>query len=149
MAQSIKDSGGRSGIVSGIHDDVSVLDSNFCMNFLNKRIETLPGGELYISQITRIELLSKPEFMGSSNARQEASDFISKTTVIPIYGEVEYLTIRIRRTNPRIKLPDAIIAATALALNGTLLSCDKDLVSQVCRIMPEFRAEYVKPFDVP
>jgi predicted nucleic acid-binding protein len=96
-----------------------------------------------------MELLSKPEFMDSSNARQKASDFISKTTVIPLNDEVEYQTIRIRRANSRIKLPDAIIAATALALNGKLLSCDKDLVSQVCRIMPEFRAEYVKPFDVP
>jgi predicted nucleic acid-binding protein len=135
--------------VNGINDDVSVLDSNFCINFLNRRIETLPGGELYISQITRMELLSKPEFIGSGNARQEASDFISKTTASPLNGEVEYQTIRIRRSNPRIKLPDAIIAATALALNAKLLSCDKELVSQVCRIMPESRAEYVKPLDAP
>jgi predicted nucleic acid-binding protein len=96
-----------------------------------------------------MELLSKPEFMGSSNERQGASDFISKTTVVPLNGEVEYQAIRIRRSNPRIKLPDAVIAATALALNGKLLSCDKDLVSQVCRVMPEFRAEYVKPLDSP
>ncbi|MDR2796458.1 MAG: PIN domain-containing protein [Spirochaetaceae bacterium] len=135
--------------MNGIRDNIFVLDSSFCINFLNTRIDTLPGGELYISQITRIELVSKPEFMGNSSARQEASDFISRTTVIPLNDKVEYQTVRIRRNNPGIKLPDAIIAATALAMNARFLSCDKDLVSQICRIMPESRAEYVKPLDAP
>lgn len=77
-----------------------------------------------------MELLSKPEFMGSSNARQEASDFISKTTVIPLNDKVEYQTIRIRRNNPRIKLPDAGILGTHVpAFNITLIVASRRAIT--------------------
>jgi predicted nucleic acid-binding protein len=44
--------------------------------------------------------------------------------VIRITTEVEMETIKIRRANPRIKLPDAVVAATTVSLQAMLISGD-------------------------
>jgi predicted nucleic acid-binding protein len=100
--------------VNGNDEVPCILDSCFCINFLNKRIATLPKGLLYISQITRMELLAKPEYKDNKEAEHKALDFIAGMTVVPINDEIEERTVAIRRDNTAIKLPDAIIAATAM-----------------------------------
>jgi predicted nucleic acid-binding protein len=47
--------------------------------------------------------------------------------VLPIDVAIEKNTILLRRANPKIKLPDCIIAATSIVLNATLLTNDNDL----------------------
>jgi predicted nucleic acid-binding protein len=99
------------------------------MNFLNKRITALPPGLLYISRITRMELLAKPEYKTDKAAEQKALAFIDEMTVIPITDEIEDTAIGIRRERTAIKLPDAIIAATALVIGAMLISSDSHLLN--------------------
>jgi predicted nucleic acid-binding protein len=51
-------------------------------------------------------------------------DFLSGCAVIDITPEIREKAILIRRFRKRLKLPDAIIAATAIELTSTLLSTD-------------------------
>jgi predicted nucleic acid-binding protein len=118
------------------------------MNFLNKRIPALPKGLLYISRITRMELLAKPEYKTDKAAEQEALNFIGEVTVVPIAGEIEDSAIDIRREHIAVKLPDAIIAATALVMGVTLVSCDGRLVSQLNNGIPMLNAIYKQPLPV-
>jgi predicted nucleic acid-binding protein len=112
------------------------------MNFLNKRITALPKGLLYISRITRMELLAKPEYKTDKAAERDALDFIDEMTIVPITGEIEDSAINIRRENTAVKLPDAIIAASALVLGVTLASCDSKLVSQLKSGLPALHVIY-------
>jgi predicted nucleic acid-binding protein len=118
------------------------------MNFLNKRITALPKGLLYISRITRMELLAKPEYKTDTAAEQAALDFINEMTIVPITAEIEDTAIRLRRENTAIKLPDALIAATALFLGVMLVSCDSRLVTQVNSQIPSLYAVYKQPLPI-
>jgi predicted nucleic acid-binding protein len=71
-----------------------------------------------ISVVTRIELLTKTE-PASEYATMQA--FVQNVEVVPLDELVTQQTIRLRQQH-RMKLPDAIIAATALAHGITLLT---------------------------
>jgi predicted nucleic acid-binding protein len=70
----------------------------------------LSENEVVTSAIVRIELLS---FSQLSHAQESAlRDLLDQFRVIPITNDIEELAIDIRRKY-RMKIPDAIIAATA------------------------------------
>jgi predicted nucleic acid-binding protein len=76
------------------------------------------------SAITRMELLGFP---GILEAEQTAiSGLLAEMRYLPIAGEVENATIALRQQR-RIKLPDAIIAATARVFGLELLTLDERL----------------------
>jgi predicted nucleic acid-binding protein len=112
--------------MNGPTDDRFVLDSCVCMNFLNKRIPSLPLGDLFISVITRMEILANPEHTAESE--QEARDFLKTVVVVPLRSPIERVATSIRREgSPRLKLPDAIVAATAVVLDAQLITSDGKL----------------------
>lgn len=79
---------------------------------------------LAVSQITRLELLG---FMGIAASEIRAIEsFLSSIQVLPISSKVEAQTIALRQTK-KIKLPDAIVAATALTHGLELLTLDTSL----------------------
>jgi predicted nucleic acid-binding protein len=84
------------------------------MDFLSNLIDNGPE----ISVITRLELLC-----WKTNFESEfwIKEFISSSNVIPISEAVIQNCVRIRRTK-RMKLPDAIIAATALTFDYTIIT---------------------------
>jgi predicted nucleic acid-binding protein len=91
--------------MNGRTDDRFVLDSCTCVNFLNKKIPSLPLGNLFISVITRMEILAKPDL--TAELEQEARDFLQKVMVVPLFGAIERIATSIRREgSPRRKLPD-------------------------------------------
>ncbi|MBD2136091.1 type II toxin-antitoxin system VapC family toxin [Anabaena sp. FACHB-1237] len=92
--------------------DDTVVDSWFTEEFVNVH-------EIILSPIIRIELLS---FAGLSQEEEECiEDLLSQFTVVPLSQEIEDKTIQLKR-NYKIKLPDAIIAATAINQNAILVT---------------------------
>jgi predicted nucleic acid-binding protein len=84
------------------------------MDFLSNLIDDQPK----ISLITRLELLC-----WKANLETEfwIKEFISNSDVIPISEDIIQNCVKIRR-NRKIKLPDAIIASTALTLDYTIIT---------------------------
>lgn len=105
-----------------------IWDTNIAIYYLEESlpdraikiiVQCLNTGETAISVITELELLGY-----SGITEEEDSKIISfrdSIEVIELSQKVKEVTIKIRRRH-RIKLPDAIIAATAIAYDLTLLS---------------------------
>lgn len=72
-----------------------------------------------------ISIISKMELLGyafNSNLEEDyISELIDSLNVVPLNDAVVNMTIAIRKNN-KIKLPDAIIYATAQVMNGKLLT---------------------------
>lgn len=84
------------------------------MDFMNGVIDAVPN----ISVITKIELLG---FNTHDEHYKILSNFIDDATVLDLTSNVVEISIEIRRKH-KTKLPDAIIAATALVYNLVLIS---------------------------
>ncbi|MBI4937282.1 MAG: type II toxin-antitoxin system VapC family toxin [Nitrosomonadales bacterium] len=104
-----------------------LLDTNAIIYLVNGRLASpLPDGKYSISIITEIELLS---FSGlSDEEEQRIHDLLLVLDRVQLSDTVRDLTIRLRRNN-RLKLPDAIIAASALAQQAILLTNDQTFAS--------------------
>lgn len=83
--------------------------------------EILDGKKLFISFITEIELLSKPGLTSSqlNILKRLMNDF----AIIDINKTIKEEAAQIRREH-KLKLPDAIIAATVKYLSITLVTSD-------------------------
>ena len=104
-----------------------LLDTNVVLYFLGGRlVNPLPSGKYFVSVITEIELLSYPSL--SSDEETQIRDFLTKITVAGIESNIKELAIALRKQY-RLKLPDAIIAATAQSLNATLFTNDVRLAN--------------------
>ncbi len=104
-----------------------LIDTNAVIEFLGGSLpssgsiwlQNLVGQNLtYLSVINQIELLG---FNGSPTEMQTIKDFINVSNLIPLSDTVVQQTIDLRKSY-KIKLPDAIIAATALVYNLTLIT---------------------------
>lgn len=84
------------------------------MQFLHKIVDDKPN----ISVITKIELL---RFKTDDEVYKVLSEFVVESYVLELNEEIVSKTIAICRES-RIKLPDGIIAATALVNNFIVLS---------------------------
>lgn len=113
-----------------------LLDTNVALYYLGNRLtDPLPVGKYFVSVITEMELLSYPNM--SQDEELQVRDFLTKITVVEIENNIKKLAIAFRR-NYRLKLPDAIVAATAKSLNATLLTNDRKLTN-----LTEINAESV------
>jgi predicted nucleic acid-binding protein len=103
------------------------LDTNAIIYLVNGRLAApLPDGKYSISIITEIELLS---FSGlSSQEEQRIRDLLLVLERIQISDTVRDQAVLLRRKK-RLKLPDAIIAASALTQQAILLTNDQSFVS--------------------
>ncbi len=104
-----------------------LIDTNVAIEYLG---ETLPeeglvfldsvvDNEYYFSVINKMELLGFPDI--NSEEELKFLEMINMANVINLDDEIINKTIEIRK-NYRTKLPDAIIAATSLIYNLTLIS---------------------------
>jgi len=100
-------------------------DTNICIYLLNDdRIvaELLNGYQLYISFITEIELYA---YHGNTpSAKKTLDDFIDAVYVVDINLYIKAKTIDIRQVF-KLKLPDSIIAASAITEDITFITADK------------------------
>ena len=86
--------------------------------------EFLNGKQLYVSFITQLELLGYPNL--SPEDKEKIKTFLSDCTIIDINDGIKDQVIQIK-TKHKIKLPDAIIAATSIFYDLPLFSADNDL----------------------
>ena len=114
-----------------------MLDTNFILGILKSDAQALAelstrrilAGECSYSAITRMELL------GFHRITQEEETLIKqkleKFSYLPLTKDIENRVVALRQSR-KIKLPDAIIAATALSLDIELLTLDQHLLTIVC-----------------
>ena len=104
-----------------------VLDTNVVLYHLGGRLlKPLEKKQYIISIITEIELLSYSSIKADEiNAIQ---NFVSDVTVVELKNLLKIETIALRKKY-NLKVPDAIVAATALKLDCPLLTNDKKLLS--------------------
>lgn len=104
-----------------------LVDTNTAIEYIGEvlpqkvlnQIDKIINGIFYISIINKIELLG---FAGiTPDEERKFQDIIDAATVLNLTDDVVNKTIELRKAN-KIKLPDAIIAATALINNLTLIS---------------------------
>lgn len=104
-----------------------LLDTNAIINYLDA---SLPASAMLfmhkvVDEFCNISVISKMEALGhnfTSAAEQKTIEtFFSGATIMVINEDIVNKTIFIRK-GKKIKLPDAIIAATALVYDLTLLS---------------------------
>ena len=103
-----------------------LMDSNVIIDYLGNKlpaksnaiIDILP---IVISVITRMEIVGL--YNGSQQQIKKLVSFCDKAMIYSITEEIILQTINIRQKY-KIKLPDAIIAATAIANRLTLITHD-------------------------
>ena len=104
-----------------------LVDTNILLYLLggDQTLVTLLNEKaLYISFITQLELLGYKDL--TDDQINKIKELISHCIIIDINETIKELTIQIRREYG-IKLPDCIIAASAIYLNLPLISADKEL----------------------
>lgn len=105
-------------------DGQYLIDTNTAIDYLNNKLPALASNlldeqEVLISVITRMELLAWPNATADQLSLLE--DFIQSSFVLNLEEAVIIKAIETRKQH-KLKLPDAIIAATAMVFELTLLT---------------------------
>lgn len=113
-----------------------LLDTNMVLGLLKAtdtaitlaETEQLNLNQSAVSQITRIELLGYPKI--SDHDEQMIHAFLAECQVLLLTQEIETEVIKIRRLC-KLKLPDAIVAATSIVHHLRLLTLDQGMINGV------------------
>ncbi len=119
-----------------------LLDTNFILGILKSSPAVLAkiserkilASECAYSAVTRMELLGFPGITSAEDGliRQKLESF----TPISLTPAIEDVVIKLRQTR-KIKLPDAIIAATAIFAGVELFTLDQHLLAVVHSVAKE------------
>jgi predicted nucleic acid-binding protein len=105
-----------------VTSDRFVLDTNAALYLLGRCLtEPLPEGSYWLSVISELELLAYPDLTLAEENHIKA--FLRDITIVDLNNTVKSHAINLRRRDIVSNcLPEALIGATALALNATLLT---------------------------
>ena len=126
----------RKSVVNGIdyladtNAIIYLLAGNSCMN-------SFKDAAIAVSVISEMELLSFPRI-----TEQEVcviKDLLSHCTIFPLDNEIKNQAIHLRRSLG-LKLPDAIVAATAMAKSLSLITADKAFAR-----LPDLNIDLLEP----
>ena len=108
-----------------------LFDTNAVLYFLSDKNAKVINTEIVISFITELELLSYPQI--SNKEKKIIKEFLNNIDIIDINKEIKTATIDFRKQY-NLKLPDAIICATAYTQNISLITNDKAIfrVKECC-----------------
>lgn len=105
-----------------------VIDSNAVIDYLSGNLPE--SGMKYmdnaINSIPLVSIMTKIEVLGFNNSEKDAellNEFVSSSIIIELTEEITDYTIQLRK-DYKIKVPDAIIAATAIILDLPLITRD-------------------------
>ncbi len=102
-----------------------LLDTNVALYLLGGKLSTpLPVGDYGVSVITEMELLAWPSLTPKEETRVKA--FLQSVVLCELTPAIRQLAVRLRREQ-RLRLPDAIICATALDQRAELWTNDERL----------------------
>jgi predicted nucleic acid-binding protein len=110
-----------------------VFDTNIIMDIVKKKYDTqklkavLERKKLFVSVITRMELFASANI--DPLEEQSIRIFLKKCKVIPMNRKIEHEAVMFRRKTHK-KLPDSIIAATAIILGASLITRDDHLLGK-------------------
>ena len=100
-----------------------LVDTNILIEFQSKKLPV--SGHDFVAKTMdeefNISIINKIEILGHPAIMQQTRDFIALATILELDNNVADKTIELRSMH-KIKLPDAIIAATALTYNLTLIT---------------------------
>lgn len=102
-----------------------LLDTNAVLYILagdEALASLLDNGRLYVSIITEMELLSYQQI--TAKERQQIKNFLADFVIVNIDDAIKEQTIALKKSS-HLKLPDSIIAATAMILDITFVTSDK------------------------
>ncbi len=107
---------------------ISILaDTNIIVYLLNgndRIAELLDGKEVYLSFISELELFGKRNLTASE--KRKIQSLLDDCVIVDINASIKATVIRLREKYA-LKLPDAIVAATAIEYNLPLFTADKQL----------------------
>lgn len=100
-----------------------LIDTNVIIDFAQKR---LPKQAIFflakiIDDEPKISVINKIELLGFAKSTKAIVTFVNASFIFDLDNSVINKTIELRKTH-KIKLPDAIIAATAIVHNLTLIT---------------------------
>jgi predicted nucleic acid-binding protein len=102
-----------------------LLDTNVALYLLGGRLAApLPAGDYGVSVITEMELLAWPTLTDEEEKKVRA--FLASVTVCELTPAIRARAVSLRRVE-RIKLPDAIVCATAMEHGAELWTNDTRL----------------------
>ncbi len=102
-----------------------LLDTNVALYLLGGKLSApLPVGDYGVSVITEMELLAWPSLTLEEETRVKA--FLQSVVLCELTPVIRQLAVRLRREQ-RLRLPDAIICATALEQRAELWTNDERL----------------------
>jgi predicted nucleic acid-binding protein len=123
-----------------------LIDSNAVIDYLSGKIpeKGMSFMNQVINDIPNISVISKIEVLGyktTPEAYQLLSGFVEDSVVLGLPDDIVEQTIVIRKEN-KIKTPDAIIAATALVNELTIITRNLKDFNKIERL------EVVNPYDM-
>jgi len=111
-----------------------LLDTNAILAFfrgwedMTTLVDAVETDNLFASVITRMELLSFPGITPAEESH--IRDFLNTVSIVPLNTEVEDTAIQLRCVTRR-KIPDTIVAASAIAAKAALVTYDRELAGTV------------------
>ena len=98
-----------------------LLDTNVVIDFMAKNLPASSQDAIadIIDDETNISLITKIELLSFSDIEQNVTDFVASSNVLALSDNIVNKTIELRRKHKK-KLPDTIIAATAIIHNFTV-----------------------------
>ena len=103
-----------------------LIDTNIALYLLNGDTtiaELLNGRDVHVSFITELELLGFQDI--KEEDRSIIEELLNNCIIVDLNQAIKRITINLKQ-NYKLKLPDAIIAATSIYMNLPLISADKD-----------------------
>src|SRR5437899_6993257 len=102
-----------------------LLDTNVALYLLGGRLaEPLPVGNYGVSVITEMELLSWPSL--TSEEERKVREFLGQVVICELTPSIRARAVQLRKEQ-HLKLPDAVVCATAMEFGVELWTNDMTL----------------------
>jgi predicted nucleic acid-binding protein len=124
-----------------------IIDSNVIIDYTSSRlpekgsefVEQIFDNDFIVSVIVRIEVLGFADVPEKMSALEI---FLDSASVLALDEAVTYKTISLRRQHKKLKLGDAIVAATALTYNLTIVTRNTSDFKNIEGV------KFINPFDI-